>query len=332
MTERSFKVLLFDMLSRISLSLILVLALLLPPTLAQDPAPPQKPVEQQGEQQKREPSDVISIDTTVVVLNVTVTDATEKYVRGLKPQDFRIFEDQAPQKISSFSVDEMPFAAVILLDTSGSMQSKMSIARSACSRFVDGIRVGDVFAIYSFGGTKVKMLQDFTEVKDVGFAIWDANADGETPLYDALVTASEKLAERPERRRVVLLLSDGADTRSKVTLEEALRRSLAADVSVYSVDLSDAALYRTPVRDPSAEIMRTFSQKTGGRFFRNPGGSALNDAFAQTIEELRNQYTITYETTNDKRDGKWRAIEARVMRPGLNVRTRQGYFAAKPKK
>jgi Ca-activated chloride channel family protein len=318
------------MLSRVFLVFILFLGLLAT-RFGQDPAPPQKPVEQKGEQ-KGEPSDVISIDTTVVVLNITVTDATEKYVRGLKPQDFKIFEDQAPQKISSFSVNEMPFAAVILLDTSGSMQQKMSIARSACSRFVDGIRVGDVFSIYSFGGTKVKMLQDFTEVKDVGFAIWDADADGETPLYDALVTASEKLAERPERRRVVLLLSDGADTKSKVTLEEALRRLLAADVSVYAVDLSDAALYRTPTRDPSAEIMRTFSQKSGGRFFRNPGGSALNDAFAETIEELRNQYTITYETTNDKRDGKWRAIEARVMRPGLNVRTRQGYFAAKAKK
>lgn len=321
-----------NMLSRFSPSItILLLGLLSTILPGQDPAPPQRPVEQKGEQ-KREPSDVISIDTTVVVLNITVTDAADGYVRGLKPQDFQIFEDQVPQKISSFSVNEMPFASVILLDTSGSMQPKMSIARSACSRFVDGIRVGDVFAIYSFGGTKVKLLQDFTEVRDVGFAIWDADAEGETPLYDALVTASEKLAERQERRRVVLLLSDGADTRSKVTQEEALRRSLAADVSVYAVDLSDAALYRTPTRDPSAEIMRTFAQKTGGRFFRNPGGSALNDAFAQTIEELRNQYTITYETTNDKRDGKWRAIEVRVRRPGLNVRTRQGYFAARPKK
>jgi Ca-activated chloride channel homolog len=323
----------FHMLSRLSVSFLLLLGLLSPNAALQDPAPPQKPVEKTGGQKgEQKGEDVISIDTTVVVLNVTVTDAAEKYVRGLKAQDFRIFEDQTPQKISSFSVNEMPFAAVILLDTSGSMQAKMSIARSACSRFVDGIRLGDVFAIFSFGGTKVKMLQDFTEVRDVGFAIWDADADGETPLYDAIVTASEKLAERPERRRVVLLLSDGADTKSKVSQEEALRRSLAADVSVYAVDLSDAALYRLPTHDPSAEIMRTFSQKSGGRFFKNPGGSALNDAFAQTIDELRNQYTITYETTNDKRDGKWRATEARVMRPGLNVRTRQGYFAARPKK
>ena len=320
------------MLIRLSLTLILALGLLSPGITRQDPVPPQKPTEQKADQKGEQNPDVISIDTTVVVLNVTVTDGAEKYVRGLKAQDFRVFEDTMPQKISSFSVNEMPFAAVILLDTSGSMQQKMSIARSACARFVDGIRIGDVFAIYSFGGTKVKMLQDFTEVRDVGFAIWDADADGETPLYDAIVTASEKLAERPERRRIILLLSDGADTKSKVTFEEALRRSLGAEVSVYSVDLSDAALNRTPVKDPSAEIMKSFSQKSGGRFFRNPGGSALNDAFAQTIEELRNQYTITYETTNDKRDGKWRAIEARVNRPGLNIRTRQGYFAARPKK
>jgi hypothetical protein len=160
---------------RLSLFFVLLLGCFAPAAIRQDPAPPQKPVEQppqkpvdQKEQKPDPGNDVISIDTTVVALNITVTDATEKYVRGLKAQDFRIFEDQVPQKISSFSVNEMPFAAVILLDTSGSMQQKMSIARSACARFVDGIRLGDVFAIYSFGGTKVKMLQDFSEVRDVG--------------------------------------------------------------------------------------------------------------------------------------------------------------------
>lgn len=310
---------------------IIVLFALAPSFLRQDPAGPQKPTDQKGEQKPEQNPDVISIDTTVVVLNVTVTDGSEKYLRGLKPQDFKIFEDQVPQKISSFSFNEMPFAAVILLDTSGSMERKMSIARSACARFVDGIRLGDVFSIYGFSGTKVKLLQDFSEVRDVGFAVWDTDAEGMTPLYDAIVTASEALAARPERRRVILLLSDGADTKSKYTYEDALKRAVAAEVSVYSVDLSDAALYRTAVRDPSAEIMKTLSQKTGGRFFKTPGGSALGDAFTQTVDELRNQYTITYETTNDKRDGKWRAIEARVGRPGAVVRTRQGYYAAKAK-
>ncbi len=304
--------------TRFSLTLMLLIALVAPLAGVQEPTV-QKPEEQKP--------DVISIDTTVVVLNVTVTDVAEQYVRGLKAQDFRILEDQVPQKISSFSFNEMPFAAVILLDTSGSMERKMSIARAACARFVDGIRLGDVVSIYGFGGTKVTMLQDFSEVRDVSFAVWDTDAEGMTPLYDAIVKGAEALSARPERRRVIMLLSDGADTRSRVSYDEALRRAVAAEVAVYSVDLSDAALFRTQVRDLGAEVMKSFSQKTGGRFFKTPGGSQLGDAFSQTVDELRNQYTITYETTNDRRDGKWRAIEARVGRVGLTVRTRQGYYA-----
>lgn len=290
----------------------------------------QTQTEKKPDQQKPESDQgVIKFDTTVVVLNVTVTDIGERFVRGLKAKDFKILEDQAPQRISSFSVEEMPFAAAILLDTSGSMERKMSIARAACSRFIDGTRLGDVVGIYGFGGTKVTKLQDFTEVKNVDFAVWDTDASGMTPLYDGIVKASEELAKREERRRVILLLSDGADTSSKASYDEALRRTANAEVSVYAVDLSDAALYKTGARDLGAEIMRTLSQKTGGRFFKTPGGSQLGDAFSQTIDELRNQYTITYETTNEKRDGKWRAIQTTVAFPGLSVRTRQGYYAAK---
>lgn len=300
---------------------VIFLFLLLIPGL-QDP---QKPPEQKPEQNPG----VISLDTTVVVLNVTVTDTLDRYVSKLKAEDFKIFEDQTPQKITSFSFNEMPFAAVILLDTSGSMERKMSIARSACARFIDGIRIGDVVAIYGFGGTRVTVLQEFSEVRDVGFEVWDTDAKGMTPMYDALVKAADNLAARPERRRVVLLLSDGADTQSRVSYDETMRRLIAAEISVYAVDLSDAAINRSGTRDAGSEVMKSFAVKTGGRFFATPGGDQLRDAFSQAVEELRNQYTITYEPTNERQDGKWRAIEARLSQATLKARTRPGYFAAK---
>ncbi|MFN7944770.1 MAG: VWA domain-containing protein [Blastocatellia bacterium] len=284
------------------------------------------------QQEKQESADdVTSVDTTLVVLNVTVTDAKSKYVAGLREKDFSIFEDRAPQKIVSFSFEETPFAAVILMDTSASMSARMSMARAACSYFVSGIREGDNVAIYSFGGTKIKKLQDFSEVRDVDPSLWEVNADGMTPLYDGICEAVESLAKRPERRRAILIVSDGADTTSKHTLEDALKRSLAGQITVYAVDMSDTAVYRTPARDNGSEVLKALAAKTGGRFFPTPGGSKLREAFEQTVEELRNQYTIAYEPTNDKRDGRWRAIDVRTG-ASYTVRTRQGYFASKAKK
>ena len=289
---------------------------------------------QQPEQKQQPSSDegIVSVDTTQVVLNVTVTDLKGRYVTGLRDKDFSIFEDKAAQKIISFSADETPFAAVILLDTSGSMESKMAMARAACSQFASGIREGDVIAIYSFGGTKVKKLQDFTEVRDVDPMIWETNAVGMTPLYDGVVKAVDELSKRPERRRAILLVSDGGDSNSKASLDVAIRNALAGSVAIYAVDLSDYGLYRIQNRDNGSEVMKQMATKSGGRFYTSPGGGKLRDAFAQTIEELRNQYTIVYEPANEKHDGSWCSIEVRTAQPALNVRTRQGYYARKAKK
>ncbi|MBK9314766.1 MAG: VWA domain-containing protein [Acidobacteria bacterium] len=309
----------------------------------QQPAQPQqhpnelriKVVERQDENRqeppkKIEPSeDSISLETNLVVVNVTVTDAEGRYVPGLKIPDFRILEDKKTQEILSFSFEELPFAAAILLDSSGSMEQKLSLERAACANFIDGIRPGDSYSIYSFGGTKVKKLQDFTEFKDVPDSVWDMRADGNTPLYDGIHEAAEALSKRPERRRVILIVSDGADTQSRRSLDEALRKAIAAHVSIYAVDMSDSSVFGGRQRDSGAEVLKSMTARTGGRFFRSPGGITLREAFANTVDELRKQYTMTYSSTNERFDGKWREIEVRVVQPNLGIRTRQGYFAQK---
>lgn len=296
-----------------------------PPRKKNAPVTPAAPEEDASKQEQ-----VLSLETNQVVLNVTVTDAADNYVPGLTAKNFRLLEDHVQQKIVSFGFEETPFAAVILLDTSGSMGTKMSFARAACSRFTAGIREGDNVAIYKFSGTKVKMLQDFSEIRDVDPIVWDTDADGETPLFDAVVTASEALAKRPETRRAILIISDGADTNSAASFEKALRVAGDAQVTIYTVDLSDSALTKGVNRDQGSRTLSDFAVKSGGRFFSTPGGGKLRDAFEQTVEELRHQYTIVYEPTNDKQDGKWRTIDLTVNSPVYKVRTRLGYYAKKP--
>lgn len=304
----------------------------LPALVARAEQQPQQP-QQPDQEKKTEPEqDAIQIETNQIVLNVTVTDAQEKYVSGLKRTDFRVFEDKQSQRIVGFKFEETPFAAAILLDASGSMEQKITLVRAACASFVEGIREGDNFAIYSFTGTKVKQLQPFSEVRDVGDFVWDLRADGMTPLYDAIVKAAEDLAERPEKRRAILLVSDGADSTSRASLDEAIRKASVASVMIYCVDLSDRSVFKTTPRDNGGEIMKTLALKTGGRFFSTPAGRQLRDAFTQAVDELRNQYTISYEPTNEKKDGKWRTVEVTLAKPALSVRTRQGYYAPKEKK
>lgn len=311
---------------RFAFLLLLTLGLSLVPTSArqQDPPPKQDPP-------KTEAQDIMKFETNLVVLNVTITDGGDRYVAGLKQEDFKIFEDKTPQTIVDFNASESPFAVAILLDTSLSMQSKLTLARAACAKFVEDLREGDTFAIYSFGGFKVKQMQDFTEVRDVPDSVWDLKVDGETPLYDAITKSAEALSQRPERRRAILVVSDGADTKSKATLDQALKKTLEAQASIYAVDLSDASVYKSQPRDNGAEVMKNLTAKTGGKFFATAGGSELRDAFVKTVDELRNQYTLTYESTNEKYDGKWRVVEVRVAKPLANVRTRQGYYAKKQK-
>ncbi|MFN7928591.1 MAG: VWA domain-containing protein [Blastocatellia bacterium] len=315
---------------------LIALFFLFASSFAQQPQPPAKKKNQEAAPAKKEENpeeeQVLRVETTQVVLNAIVTDAFDKHVTGLKAENFHLVEDQAPQKILSFGMEKVPFVAAILLDLSGSMGNKMSLARSACARFAAGIREGDSIAVYGFSGTKVKQMQDFSEVKDLDPIIWDTDPKDETPLYDAVVMASEALGKREEQRRAILLISDGADTKSKANFDDAVRAASLANVMIYAVDMSEAAFGRGPAKDNGSQILKDFSLKTGGRFFPSPGGGKLRDAFEEAIDELRSQYTLVYESTNEKQDGKWRAIELTAKNPSYKVRTRQGYYAAKPEK
>ena len=273
---------------------------------------------------------VVRVDTDLVVLNVTVTDSAGQYVKGLRRSDFKIFEDgkEIPASlIASFSLQETPFASVVLLDTSGSMESRLSLARSAAIRFLDGLRDEDVAAVFKFD-TKVEQVQEFSSGRDLAPLAYSAKAEGMTTLNDAIVMAASQLAERPEKRKAIVVLSDGIDTYSKATSGKALDLALAAGASIYTVDMS-ATGGSASRNTQSAMVLKNFAEKSGARFIATPGGPELRDAFASIAQELGHQYTIAYRPANRTRDGKWRNIEVKVSREGLTVRTRKGYRAPK---
>jgi Ca-activated chloride channel family protein len=280
--------------------------------------------------QGQQDEDVVRVNTELVILNITVTDRAGQYVPNLRLADFKIYEDgkEIPASaIASFSLQETPFASVVLLDTSGSMEARLSLARSAVIRFLDGLRDEDVAAVFRFD-TKIEQLQDFSSGRDLAPMAFGIKADGMTVLNDAIVQASLVLAQRPEKRKAIMVLSDGLDTHSKATTEKALDSALAVGASIYTVDMS--ATEGSASRNPqSAAILRNFAEKSGARFVSTPGGPALRDAFASIAQELGHQYTIAYRPVNRTRDGRWRTIDVRFARDDLTVRTRKGYRAPK---
>ena len=281
-------------------------------------------------QSTQQDDDVIRVNSDLVVLNLTVTDKSGQYVKGLRVSDFKVYEDGKEvdaNLIASFSLQESPYASVVLLDSSGSMEARLSLARSAAIRFLDGLRDEDVAAVYRFD-SKVERVQEFSGGRDLAPMAFGIRARGMTTLNDAIVEAAKVLVDRPERRKAIVVLSDGMDTFSKASSNKAVESALAVGASIYAVDMSALEIGGTSSRQ-SAMSLKSFAEKTGGRFVSTPGGPALRDAFSSIAEELGHQYTIAYRPENHARDGKWRTLEVRSTKDDLVVRTRKGYRAPK---
>jgi Ca-activated chloride channel family protein len=269
--------------------------------------------------------DVIRVSTDLVVINVTVLDKEGKFVPRLKRTDFHILEDGAEQKIASFSAEETPFAAAILLDTSGSMETRLTLGRGAAIRFLDGLRDEDVAAVYNFD-TKVQQISDFSPGRDLPPKAFGLKTRNQTVLNDAVLQAALDLGKREEKRRAILVLSDGGENSSRSSSDKALDYALQAGATIYAINMGEQG----STRDLAASgILRNFATKTGGRYVDSPGGQALRDAFAEIAQELGHQYTIAYRPTNHTHDGKWRNIDVKLSRTDVTVRTRKGYKAPK---
>lgn len=275
--------------------------------------------------QAQDQDDVVRVSTELVVLNATVIDKSGKFVSGLKPGEFHLFEDGAEQKVVTFTTEQTPFAAAILLDTSGSMDSRLTLGRSAALRFLDGLRENDVAAVYNFD-IKVQQLQDFSPGRDLPDRAYGLKTKMMTSLNDAVLRAADDLGKREERRRAIVVLSDGGENYSRASSDKALDHALQAGATIYAVNLGPDG----PARDiAAAGILKNFAEKSGGRYIESAGGQALRDSFAEIAQELGRQYTIAYRPTNRARDGKWRKIELKLSRPDVSVRTRKGYKAPK---
>lgn len=278
--------------------------------------------------------DTVKLHSDLVVVNLIVTDANGRYAHGLGIKDFSVIEDGAAQTVSELISEEASFAAAILIDMSGSMDYKFGLVRASAASFIDHIRDNDQVAVFGFNN-KVKMFQDFSDLHDISEYIWDAKAEDTTRLYDCADEAITALEKRPEKRKAILLISDGWDTTShKASFDSVMKKSLADGITIYTIDLIDNGVRTGSSSEVSGlrrgqSEMKDFAVQTGGKYVHSPQGDKLEDAFNNIVEELRNQYTLIYYSSNQKRDGRWRKLNVSASRPDLTTRARKGYWAPK---
>jgi Ca-activated chloride channel family protein len=266
----------------------------------------------------------------LVSLNVTVTEGT-KYVNDLDESDFEVYEDGARQTLTFFSKVQQPIALAVLLDTSASMNERLSVAQEAAIGFARRMRHDDMMEVVDFD-SQVRILQDFTSNKDLlEKAIRGTDVNGSTSLYNAIYISLKHLKKMKAssaeeiRRQAIVVLSDGDDTSSLVPYEEVLDLAKRSETAIYAIGLRPIGVYRSEFKEAEFTL-KQLSQETGGRAYFVTAPSELPKIYEQISDELANQYSLAYSSKNPLRNGAWRRIVVRINRPGVSARTRQGYY------
>jgi Ca-activated chloride channel family protein len=267
----------------------------------------------------------------LVSLNVTVTDGTGKYAIDLTEPDFDVFEDGAKQNLTFFARTQQPISLALLLDTSASMDERMGIAQEAAIGFARQLHKDDQAEVIDFD-SQVRILQAFTgDSAALEKAIRQTAANGSTSLYNALYIALKDLkkikAEKESdiRRQAIVLLSDGDDTSSLIEFDQVLDLAKRSETVIYSIGLRQGEIARREFKEAEF-VLKQLSSETGGKAYFPTDARELPKIYQSIWDELSSQYAIAYSSTNPKRDGAWRRIQVRIVKPGLTARTKQGYY------
>ena len=274
----------------------------------------------------------LAVEVELVNVRTTVLDSAGRYVEGLTEEDFKIFEDGVDQEISFFSHDQrVPVSMGILVDTSGSMRHKMQQALQTARELAVALSPADEVFVIAFSDDNDVLTEFTANGPHIPGIFRGVRSGGETAAFDAIALGLEMMAAAKNDKKILLLITDGFDTRSKLKADDIdglLRRS---EVLVYAIgiddDDSDPEVQRRTRYHVYHYMLARLTDVTGGRAFRLYTGRryALQSLAEILLEELHQQYTLSYYPTS-LNDPSWREISVTLDFPGTTVRHREGYF------
>src|SRR5436190_7167476 len=295
----------------------------------QAPPPPTDP---------QDPRFKLNVEVELVNVVATVLDEQGKYMDGLKLDDFQVFEDGQEQKISFFSHDlRVPISVGVLVDSSGSMRHKLQQALQTVREIALALSPQDEMFVVSFN-SDVEIRQHFTSnMQLVQRTLRDIKAGGETAAYDAIQVGMEEMKMAKHNKKILIMVTDGFDTKSHINstqVEDILKRS---EVLVYAIGIDDDDDDPLVLRRTRYHIYHYMLGKltsiSGGRFFRMFTGRnyALTTLATVLLEELHQQYTLSYYPTSVPDKNTWRQVDVKVKKTGSQIRHRTGYYVNEAK-
>ncbi len=281
--------------------------------------------------QNQDPNRIV-LDVFRVNFLYTVSDKKGRFVINLNKDDFEVLEEKKLQTILEFVAESnLPLRLGILIDASNSIRDRFKFQQEAAVEFVNSvIRPKEDRAIVVSFDNQVELRADLTgDIEKLSNTIRDMRAGGGTALFDAIYYACKDklMQDQPlfKFRRAIVILSDGDDTQSIMTREQAIEMALKADVVIYTISTNI-----TRIESEGDRVLKHMSARTGGMTFFPFKAIDLTQSFENIANELRSQYNILYRPEPIKTDGQWHPVTIRVKdRKDLIVRARPGYFAPK---
>ncbi len=286
-----------------------------------------------GEKAEPRPKSNIRVDSTLVLIPVTVTDPLNRFVTGLEKENFKLFEDKAPQEISQFSSEDAPLSVGVVFDCSGSMGSKLDKSRQAVAEFFKIANPEDEFFLVQFSDN-ANLSQSFTpDPENIQNHLTFTQSKGRTALLDAIYLGLHEMKKARHARKALLIISDGGDNSSRYTEAEIKNLVKEADVQIYAIGIYESAAGRgrTPEEMSGPALLTEIAEQTGGRQYQVDNLNELPDVAGKIGVELRNQYILGYSPKNLSRDGKYRKVQIKLVQPHgmplLRPFWKQGYYA-----
>ena len=273
------------------------------------------------------------IDLELQQLYATVLRDRQR-VLNLDPNDFRVFDNGQEQELVAFDRGELPLSAILLIDSSESMRGdRIESALKGARAFVSGMRPEDQASVLLFSDRLMASTPLTSDKAELNRVLEKVEASGGSAVNDYLF-AGLKILESHQGRRVVVLLSDGADVHSVLPMSEVLREARVSQALIYWIALDDGSQRKSftsawrnwQANDREFNQLEKAVDESGGRIVRISKTEDLATAFGGILEELREQYALSYYSTTNKNDGRWHKVEVRVRASGVRVRTRDGYI------
>jgi Ca-activated chloride channel family protein len=280
-----------------------------------------------------EPETTLKVDVKLVNVYVTVTDARGGPVAGLKKENFKLQEDGRDQTISVFDKESaVPLSIALAIDTSLSTRHDLPLEQASAKRFARAIlRPVDALSIFGFSETVLQATSYTADLKRIDEGIDHIHLGAATALFDAVYLASRSL-DRRRGRKVLVLITDGGDTLSRMDYKEAVRAAQEAEALVYSIIV--VPIENSAGREIGGEhALIQLSEDTGGKYYYATSMSQLDDAFREISDELRTQYLLAYYPSQRTSNSQFRRIQVGVSAPpdsaSYRVRHRAGYYTSK---